>query len=180
MGWAASFAGAAAAADTVVRQFSIGATATTVGIAAAVEDVELTGPQALTSDAQGNLFVLDQINGRILRFNPKQPDSDPGILKMPGDVQANDLVVHKDDILVWDGSIRTLKAADGPSTRGIDDGVVQLEEVVTRDVDDRFAVSAFAQTEARPTCLIRTPAPPSSRRAGSPTVSMSHPAARDR
>jgi hypothetical protein len=150
MGWAASFAGAAAAADTVVRQFSIGATATTVGIAAAVEDVELTGPQALTSDAQGNLFVLDQINGRILRFNPKQPDSDPGILKMPGDVQANDLVVHKDDILVWDGSIRTLKAADGPSTRGIDDGVVQLEEVVTRDVDDRFAVSAFAQTGSQP------------------------------
>ena len=95
MGWVASFAGAAAAADTVVRQFSIGTTATTVGIAAAGEDVELTGPQALTSDAQGNLFVLDQINGRILRFNPKQPASDPSILKMPADVQANDLVVAK-------------------------------------------------------------------------------------
>ena len=52
MGWVASFAGAAAAADTVVRQFSIGTTSTTVGIAAAGEDVELTGPQALTSDVQ--------------------------------------------------------------------------------------------------------------------------------
>src|SRR6202158_4475764 len=142
MGWAASFAGAAAAADTVVRQFSIGTTATTVGIAAAGEDVELTGPQALTSDVQGNLFVLDQINGRILRFNPKQPASDPGILKMPADVQGNDLVVRKSDILVWDGSIRTLKAASDQSARGIDDGVVQLEEVVTRDVDDQFAISA--------------------------------------
>lgn len=146
MGWTASLTGAAVAADTVVRQFSIGATATTVGIAAAGEDVELTGPQALTSDAQGNLFVLDQINGRILRFNPKQPVGDPGILKMPADVQGNDLVVRKSDILVWDGSIRTLKAAaNDQSTRGIDDGVVQLEEVVTRDVDDQFAVSAFAQ-----------------------------------
>lgn len=143
MGWAASFTGAAVAADTVVRQFSVGATATAVGIAAAGEDIELTGPQALTSDAQGNLFVLDQINGRILRFNPKQP-GDPGILKMPADVQGNDLVVRKSDILVWDGSIRTLKAANEQSTRGIDD-VVQLEEVVTRDVDDQFAVSAFAQ-----------------------------------
>lgn len=143
MGWAASFTGAAVAADTVVRQFSAGATATAVGIAAAGEDIELTGPQALTSDAQGNLFVLDQINGRILRFNPKQP-GDPGILKMPADVQGNDLVVRKSDILVWDGSIRTLKAANEQSTRGIDD-VVQLEEVVTRDVDDQFAVSAFAQ-----------------------------------
>jgi hypothetical protein len=143
MGWAASFTDAAVAADTVVRQFSAGATATAVGIAAAGEDIELTGPQALTSDAQGNLFVLDQINGRILRFNPKQP-GDPGILKMPADVQGNDLVVRKSDILVWDGSIRTLKAANEQSTRGIDD-VVQLEEVVTRDVDDQFAVSAFAQ-----------------------------------
>jgi hypothetical protein len=145
MGWAASFAGAAAAADTVVRQFSIGTTSTTVGIAAAGEDVELTGPQALTSDVQGNLFVLDQINGRILKFNPKQPASDPSILKMPADVQANDLVIRKSDILVWDGSIRTLKAANEQSTRGLDDGVVQLEEVLTRDVDDQFAVSAFAQ-----------------------------------
>ena len=151
MGWAASLTGAAVAADTVVRQFSIGATATTVGIAAAGEDVELTGPQALTSDAQGNLFVLDQINGRILRFNPKQPVGDPGILKMPADVQGNDLVVRKSDILVWDGSIRTLKAAaNDQSTRGIDDGVVQLEEVATRDVDDQFAVSAFAQMGSQP------------------------------
>src|SRR6266481_9461846 len=144
MGWVASFVGAAAAADTVVRQFSIGTTSTTVGIAAAGEDVELTGPQALTSDLQGNLFVLDQINGRILKFNPKQPASDPSILKMPANVQANDLVIRNSDILVWDGSIRTLKANE-QSTRGLDDGVVQLEEVLTRDVDDQFAVSAFAQ-----------------------------------
>jgi hypothetical protein len=150
MGWAASFAGAATAADTVVRQFSVGTTSTTVGVAAAGEDVELTGPQALTSDVQGNLFVLDQINGRILKFNPKQPASDPSILKMPADVQANDLVVRKSDILVWDGSIRTLKAANEPSTRGLDDGVVQLEEVLTRAVDDQFAVSAFAQMGSQP------------------------------
>jgi hypothetical protein len=150
MGWVASFVGAAAAADTVVRQFSTGTTSTTVGIAAAGEDVELTGPQALTSDVQGNLFVLDQINGRILKFNPKQPASDPSILKMPADIQANDLVVRKSDILVWDGSIRTLKAANEQSTRGLDDGVVQLEEVLTRDADDQFAVSAFAQMGSQP------------------------------
>ena len=141
---------AALAADTVVRQFSVGTTSTAVGIAAAGEDVELTGPQALTSDAQGNLFVLDQINGRILRFNPKQPAGDANILKMPADLQANDLVVRKSDILVWDGSVRTLKAADEQSTRGIDDGVVQLEEVLTRGVDDQFAMSAFAQMGSQP------------------------------
>ena len=145
-GSAASVMSSAVAQDPLVRQFSIGTTSTTVGIAPAGEDVELTGPQALTSDARGNLFVLDQINGRILRFDPKQPNSDPGILQMPSDVQPNDLVIRKSDILVWDGSIRTLKAANAPSTRGIEDGVVQLDEVVTRDADDRFAISAFAQT----------------------------------
>jgi hypothetical protein len=146
----ALYAEAALAADTVVRQFSVGTTSTAVGIAAAGEDVELTGPQALTSDAQGNLFVLDQINGRILRFNPKQPAGDANILKMPADLQANDLVVRKSDILVWDGSVRTLKAADEQSSRGIDDGVVQLEEVLTRGVDDQFAMSAFAQMGSQP------------------------------
>jgi hypothetical protein len=145
-GSAASVISSAAAQDALVRQFSIGTSSTTVGVAPAGEDVELTGPQALTSDAQGNLFVLDQINGRILQFDPRQPNSDPGILQMPGDVQPNDLVIRNSDILVWDGSIRTLKAADAPSARGVEDGVVQLEEVVTRDADDRFAISAFAQT----------------------------------
>jgi hypothetical protein len=149
LGWALSLMTAAAAEDTLVRQFSVGSSATTVGIGAAGEDVELRGPQALTSDAQGNLFVLDQINGRILRFNPKQPASNPAILKMPGDVHGSDLVVDKSDILVWDGSIRTLKAAPDQSTRGLDDEV-QLEEVVTRDVDDQFATSAFAQMGSQP------------------------------
>src|SRR6476661_9833526 len=147
---AVSCAPAALAADTLVRQFNAGDTATAVGIAPAVEDVELTGPQALTSDADGNLFVLDQINGRILRFDPKQPGGDPSVLKMPADVQPNDLVVRKSDILVWDGSIRTLKAANEQSTRGVDGTVVQLEEIVTRDVDDQFAVSAFAQMGSQP------------------------------
>ena len=118
-GCAVSCAQAAMAADTLVRQFNAGDGAAAVGIAPAVEDIELTGPQALTSGADGNLFVLDQINGRILRFDPKQPGGDPSVLKMPADVQPNDLIVRKSDILVWDGSIRTLKAANEQSTRGV-------------------------------------------------------------
>ena len=149
-GCAASCAQTVFAADTLVRQFNAGDSAAAVGIAPAVEDVELTGPQALTSDADGNLFVLDQINGRILRFDPKQPGGDPSVLKMPADVQPNDLIVRKSDILVWDGSIRTLKAANEPSTRGVGGGEIQLEEVGTRGVDDPIAVSAFAQMGSQP------------------------------
>jgi hypothetical protein len=140
---------AALADDAVVRKFSAGSTATDVGIVDASEDVELAGPQALTSDENGNLFVLDQVNGRILRFDPKQPGSEPSILKMPASVQPSDLVVSKSNILVWDGSVRTLKESDQPSTRGVD-GVIQLEEDMTRGLDDRVATSAFAQMGSQP------------------------------
>ncbi|MGY8631051.1 hypothetical protein RAD15_00965 [Bradyrhizobium sp. 14AA] len=131
--------------DTVVRSFAGGSAASMVGIVPASEDVELAGPQALSADGQGNLFVLDQINGRILQFDPKQPSSDPDVLKMPKDVQPTDLVVHNDDIMVWDGGVRTLKAAPGQSTRGLGGDVIQLEEVSSRGADDQVAVSAFAQ-----------------------------------
>lgn len=151
LGCAAAGVEAASADDVVVRAFSSGSTATTVGIVDASEDVELAGPQALASDAQGNLFMLDQVNGRILRFDPKQPASEPTILKMPASVQPSDLVVSKSDILVWDGSVRTLKAAaDQPSTRGVDGEVIQLEEDVTRGLDDPVVTSAFAQMGSQP------------------------------
>jgi hypothetical protein len=151
LGSALSCAEAAWADDAVIRKFSNGTTATTVGIVDASEDVELAGPQALTTDAQGNLFMLDQVNGRILRFNPKQPGSEPSILKMPDSVQPSDLIVNKADILVWDGSVRTLKAAaNQSSTRGVDGEVIQLEEDVTRGVDDPIVISAFAQMGSQP------------------------------
>ena len=137
---------AAMADDTVLRKFEGGSGSNTVGIVDASEDVELVGPDALTSDEQGNLFILDQINGRILQFNPKSSSGEPDLLKLPDNIRPSDLVVRKDDIVVWDGAVRTLKPADGQSTRGISGGdTVRLEEVSVRGADDRFATSAFAQ-----------------------------------
>lgn len=141
----------ASADDLVVKRFSGGNSGDAVGIADAGEDVELTGPQALTSDSAGNLLLLDQLNQRIVRFDPKRPAEDPSILEMPASVQPNDLVVRKDEILVWDNGIRTLKAsADPVSTRGIGGSVIKLEEVSTRAVDDEIATSAFAQMGSQP------------------------------
>ena len=150
-GLAVSISGSAIADDVVVKRFSDGNSATSVGIADASEDVELTGPQALTTDASGHLFMLDQLNQRIVRFDPKLPNDEPTILQMPEGVKANDLVVRKDEILVWDGTIRTLKAsADTPSTRGVGAATIRLEEISSRAVDDNFAASAFAQMGSQP------------------------------
>src|SRR6266849_1663879 len=142
---------AATADDVVIKRFSGGDSANSVGIADASEDVELAGPQALTAGADGNLFMLDQLNQRIVRFDPKRPGEEPSILKMPESVQPSDLLVRKDEILVWDGGIRTLKAsAEAQSTRGVDGATIKLEEVSSRAVDDVFATSAFAQMGSQP------------------------------
>lgn len=143
--------GTACADDLVVKRFGGGNSADAVGIADASEDVELAGPQALTTGSEGDLFLLDQLNQRIVRFNPKRPAEDPSILEMPASVQPNDLIVRKDEILVWDNGIRTLKATSDPvSTRGVGGTIVRLEEISTRGVDDVFATSAFAQMGSQP------------------------------
>ena len=70
---------------------------------------------------------------------------------MPEDVKPSDLVVRKDEILVWDGNVRTLKASgDVQSTRGVGAAAIRLEETSSRAVDDVFAASAFAQMGSQP------------------------------
>ena len=139
VGWVLAWS-SAADAESVVRRFPAGTDQNAVGIVDASLDTEINGPQALTSGENGELFLLDQINNRILRFDPKNPSAQPRALVLPQDVEPTDLVVRKNEILVWDGSVRAL-AASGPednSTRG-------LEEVSTRAADDDFVLSAFAQ-----------------------------------
>ncbi|MFL5098418.1 MAG: hypothetical protein ACJ8ES_24200 [Xanthobacteraceae bacterium] len=129
-----------AAADAVVRSFPGGSGQGAVGIVDASQDTEINGPQALTSGENGELYLLDQVNGRILRFDPKNAGAEARTLVLPDDVEPTDLVVRKSEILIWDGSVRALQAT-GPeetSTRG-------LQEISTRAAEDDFALSAFAQ-----------------------------------
>ena len=131
--------------DKLIKHFGGGDSSDSVGIADASLDVELAGPLALTTDASGHLFLLDQLNQRIVRFDPRHPGDEPGIFSMPDDIQPLDLLVRKDEMLVWDGSIRTLKpSGEDQSTRGIGTATVRLEEVSTRGANDVFADSAFA------------------------------------
>ncbi|HVY57270.1 MAG TPA: hypothetical protein VHA77_05410, partial [Xanthobacteraceae bacterium] len=133
---------AAAADNTVVKRFLRGNDANSVGIVDASEDTEPVGPQALYAGRNGELYLLDQVNGRILTFNPKAAQDNNGTrsYELPADLRPTDLVVTRSHIMVWDGSVHALEprgAADAP-TRGLD-------EISTRDVDDKFTLSAFAQ-----------------------------------
>lgn len=126
--------------DVVVRSFSTGQGLNSVGMVDASEDTEADVPQAIYSDARGDIYLLDQVNGRILKFDPKGRDTQTRSFELPPQIQPTDLVVTNTHIMVWDGDIHALKpqgAEDAP-TRGLD-------EISTRDVDDQFTVSAFAQ-----------------------------------
>jgi len=141
-----AWSGAAVAQNVVVKSFAAGSGDNDAGIVDASEDTEIDGPQALTSDENGALYLLDQVNGRIVRFDPKRPADESTILRLPGDVRPSDLIVRNSDLMVWDGSVRTLRTAprsDTGSTRG-------LEEISTRAGDDQTVLSAFAQMGSQP------------------------------
>jgi hypothetical protein len=143
VGWTVALAlvREAGAADVVVRQFTGGTGQNAVGIVDATQDTEIDGPQALTTDDSGAVYLLDQINKRIVRFDPKSPTIEPRILEFPSELRPTDLIVRQTGILVWDGAVHALQPPvrdDGGSFRG-------LEEVSTRAADDETVLSAFAQ-----------------------------------
>jgi hypothetical protein len=133
--------GLARAETVVLKHFTGGKTVNSVGLVQGGEDTELAGPQAIYAGEDGKLFLLDQVNGRILSFDPKNPQDAPRALQLPAQLQPTDLVVRKGDIFVWDGEVRALR------TKGRDDegGTRGLEEFQTRAAEDEFTVGAFAQ-----------------------------------
>jgi hypothetical protein len=140
VGWCAFTTAAMAADNTVIKRFTPGDGANSVGIVDASEDTELVGPQAIYAGRNGEIYVLDQVNGRILRFDPKGRDTQMRSYQLPNDLRPTDLVVTRNHIMVWDGNVHALqpRGPDNAPTRGLD-------EVSTRDIDDRFTLSAFAQ-----------------------------------
>lgn len=130
----------AAANDVVVKRFMSGQELNSVGIIDASEDTEIMAPQAIYAGEKGDLFVLDQVNGRILHFDPKNADAEMRAYRLPEDLQPTDLVITHNHIVVWDGDLHVLEP------RGNSSGVVRsLDEVYTRGVDDEALLSTFAQ-----------------------------------
>src|SRR5882724_10156163 len=131
---------ALAADNPVLRRFNSGAGADAVGMIDASEDTEVAGPQAIYAGEGNEVFLLDQVNGRVLSFDPKKPAAQTRSFKLPDQLEPTDLVVKKGEIFVWDGDVHALKptGADDAPTRG-------LEEYQTRGIDDPFTVSAFSQ-----------------------------------
>ena len=126
--------------DAVLRKFEGGADAAAVGMVEASEDTETGGPQAIYSGDNGEVYLLDQINNRVLRFDPEDPNKPAQIITIPDGLEPTDLIVRDGKVLLWDGEIHQMEmtgSEDAP-TRGLS---------ITRSIapPDEFARSAFAQ-----------------------------------
>ncbi|WP_293865790.1 hypothetical protein [uncultured Alsobacter sp.] len=127
--------------DAVIRGFLAGSGAGGVGIIDSREEVEVEVPQAIYSGPNGEVYLLDQANSRVLKFDPSDPGQPPQVLELPEGIRPTDMVVSQDNTFyVWDGQVRALQptGAETAPTRGL---------TLTRSslAPDPYAVSALAQ-----------------------------------
>lgn len=133
---------AALAQDAVVRSFGAGTGPDKVGIAAGEDsdDDEMNGPQAVYAGDKGDVYLLDQLNGRVLQFDPAHPRAATRALTLPDNLQPSDLIVKKDVVYAYDGQIHALQVS------GADDAPVRTLSA-TRSIapPDEGTLNAFAQ-----------------------------------
>jgi hypothetical protein len=133
------------AADTIIRNFTAGAGPSSVGIVAAGEDSEDDGPQAIYAGENGDVYLLDQVNGRVLQLDPDDPTKEAKVLELPPGMQPTDIIVDKDTIYAWDGQIHALQATGDSQgrTRSLS---------LTRGIEapDETVANAFAQMGSEP------------------------------
>src|SRR5947207_12896765 len=98
----------AAAADTVIKRFTNGTSRDAVGMIEAREDAPMDGPQAIYAAEDGSLYLLDQVNGRLLRFDSKKADGPVQSLELPEEMRPTDVVVRRGNVYVWDGAPQPL------------------------------------------------------------------------
>jgi hypothetical protein len=130
----------AAADNMVVKRFSNGTARNSVGIVDASEDAPQDGPQAIYAADDGSLYLLDQVNGRILRFDARAPGAPVQSLELPEQMRPTDIVVRRGSVYVWDGAPQALLPTGG------DDAPVRgLTQTRSTEAPDDATLSAFAQ-----------------------------------
>src|SRR3954468_14657953 len=131
---------AASAADTVIKRFSSGTDRESVGMIDARQDAPVDGPQAIYAADDGSLYLLDQVNGRLLRFDAKKAGGAVQSLELPAEMRPTDVVVRRGNVYVWDGAPQALQASGRD-----DEPVRELTRTRTTEKPDDETLTAFAQ-----------------------------------
>jgi hypothetical protein len=100
----------------------------------------MDGPQAIYAAEDGSLYLLDQVNGRLLRFDAKKADGSVQSLELPEEMRPTDVVVRRGNVYVWDGAPQALQA-----TGRDDEPVRELTRTRTTEQPDDVTLTAFSQ-----------------------------------
>jgi hypothetical protein len=126
----------ARAADAVpetVARFGVGSGEAQIGVVAEVADRAPEGPAAIAVSPQGEVFVLDTVNGRVRKVVP--PPSGPGFFAIPEAGHATDLVVTERFFYVLDALGRQILKYDDAgrlaSRIALEDPAIELSGSVT-------------------------------------------------
>ncbi|MCK0195936.1 hypothetical protein MWN34_03325 [Ancylobacter sp. 6x-1] len=131
----------------VVKRLPQGEGGNSVGVVPGREDIEAVGPSAIYADDKGGVYLLDQVNGRILSMNVDNPSAPPETLHLPPGLEPTDMVAMKDMLYVWDGKVHALQggATDNPAAVGPAPGTSSTLEARSISDPDDLTRSAFAQ-----------------------------------
>ena len=130
----------AVAEDVVARKFGVGPGPNSVGRAQTGEGSETDGPQAIYAGKNGEIYLLDQVNGRILNFDGRDTTSPTRSLTLPSGIEPTDMIATDGGVIVWDGKPIALEAKGDGLTRSL---------TVSRDAGaaaDDTVLSMFGQT----------------------------------
>jgi len=131
--------------DRVVKAFGAGFGNNALGVFQGGEDTEIEGPQAIYSGENGEIYMLDQVNSRVVSFDPQKPAELTRSIALPqGLQQPTDLIVNQGNVYVWDGKPIELETSPNGRTRSIGD------QASAKPVDDDVTASMFAQTGSEP------------------------------
>jgi hypothetical protein len=130
----------AKAENTVIKHFSNGTSRDSVGLIDAREDAPMDGPQAIYAAEDGSLYLLDQVNGRLLRFDAKKANGLVQSLELPQEMRPTDVVVRRGNVYVWDGAPQALQANGSDN-----EPVRELTRTRSTEKPDDETLTAFAQ-----------------------------------
>jgi hypothetical protein len=150
---------AAFAAETIVREFGAGFGPGSVGVVDAGEDTEIAGPQAIFAGDHGEIYLLDQVNSRVIGFDAKSPGGLTRSLALPAGIEATDLVVSQGRIYIWDGKPIALEASGETLTRSISGAGKPVAPDETTESMFAQMGSELAPTTGDGTRAVTTPRP---------------------
>lgn len=137
------FATPVLAKDETIIEFRSGNGARSVGIIAANEEVEASGPAAITVGDEGTIYILDQNNNRVIAVNAERSQAEPSILPLPEDTAAEDLAVVHDGLYLWSDGVVPLEKAG-------EEGRSQALRIAESEESDEYVRSVFASMGSSP------------------------------